>query len=157
MFKKVGIVIAVLLSLVGLFGCTSSSTTGPKPAQVNIIREAQISPVWAVKQMEISMEKQIPIVLTLAPGDQVEGYFYCIFGDNVSFNISGNSPIYTTAAGQSMGSERFSFTASQAQGIAYILDFSPVKRSGEDKASATIFLEIQYPVSGTISMPIETK
>ena len=156
MFKKI-LIIAVLFSIVVLPACSSANTT-TLPASVSIIREAEITSGWAVKQMEISLESETQIVLILSSGDKVDGYFYCVSGDNVTFSISGNSAIYTSA-GQAQGvdSDRFSFTASQAQGIAYILTLNPVKKSAQDSAAATVFFDIIYPASGEISMPIGTK
>jgi hypothetical protein len=153
MLKKV-LIIAVLLSLVGILGC--STTAGTAPASVNIVREAQIASGWAFKQIEISLEAETLIILTLASGDKVDGYFYCVSGDNVTFSISGNSPIYTSA-GQGVNSDRFSFTATQAQGIAYILKLNPIKSSNKESTAATVFFEIIYPATGKISMPIGTK
>lgn len=156
MLKKV-LIIAVLLSVAGLIGCTSTNGgTAKLPASVNVVREAHITSGWSVMQMEINLESETHIILTLAAGDKVDGYFYCVSGDNVTFSISGNSPIYTST-GQSVNSDRFSFAASQAQGIAYILKLTPVKKNGDEKAAATVFFDIIYPAAGEISMPIGTK
>jgi len=156
MLKKV-LIIAVLLSVVGLLGCTSANGgASGLPASVNVVREADITSGWSVMQMEISLESETHIILTLAAGDKVDGYFYCVSGGNVTFSISGNSPIYTSV-GQGVNSDRFSFTASQAQGIAYILKLTPVKKNGDEKAASTVFFDIIYPAAGEISMPIGTQ
>jgi hypothetical protein len=156
MLKKV-LIIAVLLSVVGLLGCTTTNGgSSTPPASVKIVREAQITSGWSVKHMEISLESETHIILTLAAGDRVDGYFYRMSGDNVTFSISGNSLIYISA-GQGVDSDRFSFTASQVQGIAYIIKLTPIKKSDQKSAQATVFFEIIYPVAGEISMPIGTK
>jgi hypothetical protein len=157
MLKK-AFVVAVLLSLVAALGCAPAATkTSEKPASVKIVREAAITSGWAVKQMEIKLEAETQIVLILQAGDKVDGYFYCVSGDNVTFTIEGNSGIYTSASqGSSVNSDRFSFVASQAQGIAYILTLDPVKSGKNKTASATVFFDIIYPSTGEISVPIGT-
>jgi hypothetical protein len=157
---KIAIGILVIFSLIGIIGCSSGSKTATptQPADVKIIREAAIGSGWAVKQMEIRLKSETQIVLILAAGDKVDGYFYCVTGDNVTFSIAGNSGIYTSA-GQANGvdSDRFSFTATQALGIAYILKLNPVKSGNNKTAAATVFFDIVYPATGEISMPIGTQ
>jgi hypothetical protein len=162
MLKKV-LIIAVLLSLVGILGCSTTSGTGTTalPASVTTVREAKIASVWSMKQMEINLESETEIDIKLAAGDKVDGYFYIVNGDNITFSISGNSLIYESkapgASGKSVASDRFSFTASQAQGIAYTLKFNVIEGSSKDKNSATVFLEFIYPATGTVLVPIGTK
>jgi hypothetical protein len=158
MLKKL-LTIAVLLSLVGVLGC--STTAGTSPASVTTVREAKIASKWSMKQMEISLEAETSIMLTLAAGDKVDGYFYIVKGDNVTFSISGNSLIYESKApvtqGQSVASDRFSFTASQAQGIAYTLKLNAINVAGKDKAAVAVFLEFIYPATGEVFVPFGTK
>jgi uncharacterized secreted protein with C-terminal beta-propeller domain len=152
MFKKV-LIIALLLSLVGIFGCTSSSTETTKPpASVTSIREAKIGTQWRMKQIEIKFEKETFVTIELAAGDKVDGYFYAISGESINFTISGTSQIYASPSGAI--SDRFSFTASQAQGIDYKLKFAI---AGSEKTEATVFLEIIYPVAGEVLVPFGTK
>jgi hypothetical protein len=111
-----------------------------------------------MKQLEINLNAEVPIVLKLKDGDKVDGYFYLESGDTVGFNISGNSIFYTSkpdAETTRIASDRFSFTAAQEQGIAYSLTLSanPAARSGD----TIVFLEIIYPVTGTLFVPIGTK
>jgi len=157
MIKKALVVALILLALVGFVGCPSANTETSSPANVNTIRETNISPDWTMKQMEITLEAETSIMLTLAPGDKVDGYFYVVSGDNISFSISGNSLIYESkaagTAAESVSSDRFSFTASQAQGLSYRLKLTP----GSGIASATVFLELIYPASGEIFIPIGTQ
>ncbi len=158
MLKKILITALILLALGSFVGCTSAKTETASPANVKTIRETKISPNWSVKQMEITLEAETSIMLTLASGDKVDGYFYLISGDNISFSVYGNSLIYESkAAGMAakyVSSDRFSFTASQAQGLSYRLKLAP--GSGEP-ASITVFLELIYPASGEIFIPIGTK
>jgi hypothetical protein len=162
MLKKV-LIIAVLLSLVGVLGCSTTSGTGTTtlPASVTTVREAKIASIWSMKQMEINLESETSIMLTLAPGDKVDGYFYIVNGDNITFSISGNSLVYESKApvtqGKSVESDRFSFTASQAQGIAYTLKLNAVSGNSEKKPGATVFLEFIYPATGEVFVPFGTK
>ena len=149
MFKKVLVVAVLLLSLTGIIGCTSDAQA---PASVKSIRDAKIGTQWQVKQVEISFKTDTFVTVELAAGDKVDGYYYILNGDGISFNISGISQIYTSP--QDATSDRFSFTASQAQGIDYKLKFTT---TGTGNAEATIFLEILYPINGTVLVPFGTK
>ncbi|MHB8105035.1 MAG: hypothetical protein ACYDG5_05800, partial [Dehalococcoidales bacterium] len=51
-------------------------------------------------------------------------------------------------------SDRFTFTASQTQGIDYKLKLT---LTGRGTTEATVFLEIIYPVTGSVLVPIGTK
>ncbi len=150
MLKKV-LIIALVLSLVGIFGCTSSETAKP-PASMTTIREAKIGTLWYMKQLEINFSTDTSVTIELAAGDKVDGYFYTISGDGISFSISGISQIYASPSGST--SDRFSFIASQEQGIDYKLKFAV---PGNGKTEATVFLEIIYPVTGEVLVPIGTK
>jgi hypothetical protein len=112
-------------------------------------------------QLEINLEAETEIDIKLAAGDKVDGYFYIVKGDNITFSISGSSLIYASKApvtqGQSVASDRFSFTASQAQGGGYTLKFNVINGNSKDKNSATVFLEFIYPAAGTVLVPIGTK
>jgi hypothetical protein len=158
MFKKV-LIIAVLLSLISFLGCTSSSTeTTKSPASVKSIREATITSQWKIMQVEINMQADVSIMLDLATGDKVDGYFYVEDGDGISFAIYGNSLIYQSQGTNSkVTSDRFSFSASQAQGIAYTLKLAPISTNSQGKGNSTVFLELIYPVTGQIFVPFGTK
>jgi hypothetical protein len=162
MVKKV-LIILMALSLIAVLGCvlTSKTTNAPGPANIKKVREAQINKAWSVKQMEIELEDEIPLTLILKNGDKVDGYFYVEKGDNIGFNVSGNSLIYTSkppdAETKSITSDRFSFTASQAQGIAYILTLSTSANATGEHGKATVFMEIIYPSTGSLSIPYGTK
>jgi len=162
MIKKV-IFILVVLSLVGVLGCSlTSRTTSPStPASVKTIREAGIGSEWAMKQLEINLESELSIVLKLAEGDKVDGYYYLEKGNNIDFKITGNSLVYESktqgAKAQSITSDRFSFAASKEQGIAYTLTLSASNDTGKEKTGMTVFLEIIYPASASVFVPIGTK
>jgi len=165
MIKKILCVIAAI-SILGTSGCeliskATETTTTTTPASVRTIRETEIGEVWKVRQMEIDLETDVPIVLTLKDGDKVEGYFYLVKGDNINFSVAGISPIYTsqpTGAGtKDITSDRFAFTANQGQGVAYTLTLSPSANTSGKNSETTVFLEIIYPVTGSLFVPIGTK
>ncbi len=167
MIKKILCVITAI-SILGISGCelyskateTSPTTT---PASVRIIREAEINNIWNVIQMEIDLETPASIVLTLKDGDKVDGYFYLMKGDNINFSIAGVSPIYTSQSSdpdtKNITSDRFSFTANQGQGVAYTLILSPgtSDETNGKNSDVTVFLEITYPITGSLFVPLGTK
>jgi hypothetical protein len=100
-----------------------------------------------------------PVLLKLADGDKVDGYFYLEKGTNVDFGVNADSPLFHStpnATGQVV-SDRFSFTASKQQGSTYSLQFtSSTPNSTEQEV---VFLEVMYPIKGSFAVfvPLETK
>jgi hypothetical protein len=163
MVKIIGGFLAVLL-LAGLVACSSLpvSITPTPVANVKKVKEAELSGKWALRQLEINMEGSIAIVLMLDEGDVVEGYFFLEKGDNIDFQITGESLIYESDpihnVTENVTSDRFSFTATQEQGIAYTLTLSVEEKEDPKKnTDTTVFLEIIYPVTGEVFVPIGTK
>jgi hypothetical protein len=163
MFKRLSIVLASVLLLVAS-GCGSSSgnvtTTPTRPAGINQVRQADITKLWEMRQLEINLDSSTTILLTLKEGSEVSGYFYLTRGNNVDFRISGESLIYqSTPAGASANitSDRFAFTATAAQGIAYSLQLIPHEKDDSKKVTPTVFFEVIYPSSGEIFVPMDTK
>jgi hypothetical protein len=163
MIKRLCVVLSIIVLLVAA-GCSSNtgnvSSTSTQPAGIKEVRQAEIARIWAMKQLEINLDSSTSILLTLAEGAQVSGYFYLTRGNNIDFRISGKSLIYQSAAAGVSGnitSDRFSFTASDAQGIAYTLKLVPAEKGEGKKISPSVFLEIIYPASGEIFVPMETK
>ena len=144
-------------------GCSlvskATETSTATPASVRTVREAKIGKTLIVKQMEIDLKAEVSILLELKDGDKVKGFFYLLKGNNVSVTISGNSPIYTfkTTDTESprITSDEYAFTASQAQGIAYKLTLNANTNLKDNET--TVFLEIVYPVTGSLYVPIGTK
>lgn len=163
MFRKI-LCLIVALSLIGAAGCSLGSkpnaTSTTPAASVNTVREAVISKVWTMKQMQIDLASDVSLVLKLKDGDEVDGYFYVVKGDSTGFNISGSSQIYASKSTDSettrVTSDRFSFIASQAQGVAYTLTLTPGS-SASGKSSVTVFLELIYPVTGSLFVQYGTK
>lgn len=162
MIKKL-LCIVVMLSLIGAVGCSSLSKTETttQPSSVRLVREAEIASQWTMKQLEINLETEIPILLTLDTGDKAEGYFYVVKGNGVKFKISGTSLIYEskplTAKVKEITSDKFSFTASQAQGSGYTLLLSSDNETEKQKTDTIVFLELLYPEGGSVFVPFGTK
>lgn len=158
MAKKVLVIIAVL-SLVSILGC--SVTGGQKESSVppapQTLRKAEIDEKWQMYQLRIEAPagSALPILLRLSDGDKVDGYFYLEKGSNLDFQIAGSSLLYKLEGQDKKSSSRFSFTATQEQGTTYILTLHNSASDKQDKV--TVFLEIMYPVTGSIFIPLEAK
>ncbi len=161
MLKKL-IGILLIVSLIGIIGCSSvpKSITPTSAASVKTIRESEISSKWTVKQLEVNLESSLTMWLILAEGDKVDGYYYLENGDSISFNITGKSLVYESPQpvekSATLTSDRFSFTAGNSQGIAYGLTFS-VEDVARQPKGTKIFMELIYPVTGTLNFPDGTK
>jgi hypothetical protein len=162
MFRKI-VCLLLAVSILAVTGCSlvskATETTTTAPASVKAVREAIISKVWKMKQMEINLDKEVSIMLELKDGDRVDGYYYLTKGDGINFNIAGVSTIYTSqppdATTTLITSDRFSFIASQGQGVTYKLTLSV--GTGSKTSEAAVFLELVYPVTGSLYVPIGTK
>jgi hypothetical protein len=91
----------------------------------------------------------VAILLKLADGDKVDGFFYLEKGDTVDFRITGKTQIF-----RSNEADRFSFTASQSQGDTYNLLFRNTADEDETQKSITVSLEVIYPLKGEIYVPV---
>ncbi|HTY81916.1 MAG TPA: hypothetical protein VMB24_03955 [Dehalococcoidales bacterium] len=161
MLKKIACLVLVL-ALIAVAGCslgkpaTTSATTSP--AAVTSVREATIAKVWSMKQLQIDVTKSLNLVLVLKDGDKVDGFFYTLKGDLTSFTVSGSSQIYASKPSNSetslINSDRFSFAASTAQGIAYTLTITAPSSA---TSKTTLFLELIYPSTGSLNVPLGTK
>ncbi len=155
----------IVLPLVLLLGCEQlgglgGDLTQPSAKEPKVARSATLESKWAVNQIELQVaaDQKIEILLRLAEQDKVDGYFYIEDGGITDFEISGNSPIYSARehgalTPEGINSARFSFVATQSQGNTYTLTFS---NSGEDKKKQTVFLELIYPVDGSLFIPVAT-
>jgi len=153
----------VLPLLFATLGCSQISdlTQVSSPKSPDIIRGAELGGEWRMDQLIVNVEAddESLILLRLDYGDKVDGYFYVEKGSDINFQITGNSLIYEASTededSSEVTSDRFSFRASQEQGNTYTLTFRNPSESGQTKA--TIFLEVIYPVGGSLFMPIERK
>jgi hypothetical protein len=160
--KVIGILVVLSLISISIIGCSSGSktSTATPAASVKIIREASIASNWTMKQLEINASAEIPLTLRLSNGDKVDGFFYLEKGTDTAFQISGNSLIYeskATGKSDAITSDRFSFSATQTQGLAYVLTFNAGIDATKTKNQTTIFLELIYPATGSLNVPIGTK
>ena len=163
MFKRLSVVLLVLAMAVTV-GCSSggnSVATVTQPVNLDILRQAELANQWTVIQVRINLDAEFPVLLKLTPGDKVDGYFYLEKGTDIDFDITGESSIYKetspTGASGNVTSGRFSFTASQEQGIAYTLTFTPAAKGEGKKVTPVIFLELIYPKTGQLFNPMGTK
>jgi len=160
MLKRILIALA-LSSVLFISGCSNApglpaSATTPS---YQIVRKSEVGGKWQMYQLKIELGKgdELPILLKLANGDKVDGYFDVEKGEGFDFQIAGNTQIYKLdppAAGKKV-SDRFSFTATQAQGNMYILTLR--NTSGDKDVRISAFLEVVFPASGAIFIPLDTR
>ncbi len=161
MLKKLFIV-AALTAILLVSGCSNipSIPGAASTPSYTIVRKSEVSDgKWQMYQLRIELgkEEELPILLKLADGDKVDGYFYVEKGGDLDVRIDAKSQIYklNEPAKAEEVSDRFSFTAAQAQGNMYIITLS--NTSSSDKDRVTTFLELVYPASGSIFIPLELK
>ena len=165
MIKKV-VILTIVLSLIFVIGCTEVSglteglTSKSSQQSLKIIREAKLGTEWQVKQMEIELaaDDEVSILMKLANGDKVDGYFYIEKGKDISFQITGDSSIYESQVpdnnkSDGVTSDRFSFIADKTQGDTYMLTF--INDDNEDKIK--VFMEVIYPTKASLFIPIANK
>ena len=164
MIKRILIAI-VVLSLLFVFGCSEiedliqpSSPEGP-----DIVRRAELGEEWQMDQMKVHVDAgdESLVLLKLADGDEVDGYFYLEKGEDIVFQITGDSLVYQSGLKDTeeqarVTSDRFSFVANQTQGNTYTLSFRN-PNGDEEQARAIVFLEVIYPIKGSLFVPIGTK
>lgn len=161
--RRIIISIVVALALLFTVGCdrlSGGSETPSTPASLEIVRQAEVDPQWLMTQMKIQIEagREVSLVIKLSTGEKVDGYFYLEDGSDIGFDISGNTPIYQSKGAENsrtVNSDRFSFVASQEQGNTYALTFHNTATGKQNKV--TVFLEVIYPVTGSVFVPIDIK
>ena len=160
MLKRILIALA-LLSVLLISGCSKMPDlpAAASTPSYQIVRKSEVGGKWQMYQLKIELGKgdELPILLKLANGDKVDGYFDVEKGEGFDFQIAGNTQIYKLeppAAGKKV-SDRFSFTATQAQGNMYILTLR--NTSGDKDVRISAFLEVVFPASGAIFIPLDTR
>lgn len=160
MLKSIFVAV-VTLSLVSVLGCSDiSELIQPSPPEgPDIVRRAELGEEWQMDQMRVHVVAgdESLILLKLADGDEVDGYFYLEKGEDIDFRITGDSLIYESGGSTEITSDRFSFVADQTQGNTYTLTFRNPADDDEAQEDATVFLEVIYPVNGSLFVPLATK
>ncbi len=157
MLKKVIIAVILLTLLISFSGCeeisdlTQGVSTSTSQANLKIVKSVELGSAWQMKQISfrVGAGQKVEILLKLADGDKADGFFYLERGDTVDFRITGKSQLYRSTEG-----DRFSFSASQAQGDTYTLLFRNTADEDEGQ-SITVLLEVIYPLRGEIYVPVE--
>lgn len=157
MFKYI-LSAVMVLSLVFVLGCAEISelTGGSSQQGPDTVRRAELAETWQMDQARIYVDAgdKAMVLLKLTYGDRVDGYFYLEEGEEMGFQISGNSLMYAAQAPVTEGSAklasgRFSFVAIEEQGTTYTLTFLNPTEDDE-----VVFLEVIYPISGSLFFPI---
>ncbi len=167
MLKKITIAV-MLLSLVSLLGCEEISSLTEGQAQTSsdsnlkIVKAVELGAGWEMKQMTFTVGagKEVLILLKLSPGDKVDGYFYLEKGEDIGFSITGKTLLYRTAPrvgadGTGTSSDRFSFTTTEEEGDTYTLAFRNPAGDEERQTPVAVFLEVIFPASGSIYIPVD--
>jgi hypothetical protein len=157
MMKKI-IIAILILSLVAIPGCeeisrlTQEATPTSSPTNLKILKSEELGSEWEMKQMrfDVDAEDEVAILLKLSNGDKVDGFFYLEKGEDIDFRITGKGLLYQSAV-----QDRFSFAANQTQGDTYTLTFHNPADDDDQPAKVTVFLEVIYPVDGSIYIPVE--
>lgn len=164
MIKRI-ITVVMLLSLLSVLGCeeisrfTGEGTQSSPSSDLKIVKVVELGSDWKMKQVsfKVGAGDEVLILLKLSDGDKVDGYFYLEKGPDVDFNITGKTLIYRSPVGSDVSSDRFSFIAEQTQGDTYTLTFHNTADADDRQAAITVFLEVIYPVSGSIYVPVEAE
>jgi len=168
MLKRI-IIAVMLLSLVFTLGCEEiSSLTGGQTQtssgqNLKILKAVELGSEWKMKQMsfKVGADDEVLILIKLSTGDKVDGYFYLEKGEDIDFSITGKSLLYTSAIpvgadSKGITSDRFSFMATQGEGDTYTLTFRNPADDDEQQTTASVFLEVIYPVTGSVYVPVDS-
>ena len=154
--RKRIIIAIMILSLIPILGCeeisrlTKEPTETSSPTNLKILKAVELGSEWEMKQIifDVGADGEVAILLKLSDGDEVDGYFYLEKGDAIDFRITGKTLLFKSEV-----QDRFSFTANQDQGDTYTLAFR--NTADDPKEKITVFLEVIYPVGGSVYVPVE--
>jgi hypothetical protein len=168
--NKIAIVIVLVLVMLFALGCSgnASATTTPERSYeiVKVTKVKSKDAQWEIYHLHLVVEGggKFTIDLNLNDGDKVDWWYNVekpSTGGNIDFQIkAGANVIYTSTSGTTTTtntSDRYWFTASQADGTSYRLIFQ--NTLPDRKSKETIFIELIYPskTSGedSIFIPID--
>ena len=154
--RKRIIIAIMILSLIPILGCeeisrlTQEPTETSSPTNLKILKAVELGSEWEMKQIifDVGADGEVAILLKLSDGDEVDGYFYLEKGDAIDFSITGKTLLFKSEV-----QDRFSFIANQDQGDTYTLAFR--NTADDSKEKITVFLEVIYPVGGSVYVPVE--
>jgi hypothetical protein len=161
--RRITYPLAILMVIILTLTTSCSLVTGSAKSSVKILRQSAIGTKWHMYQLELTLVAggEMPVIIKLANGDVADGYYYVEKGDtNIAFQIAGSSPVYksdlTNLTKDRPVSDRFTFTATQAQGTSYTITLrNPSYTTAKTKT--TVFLEIIYPGDSPVFEPMNTK
>ena len=156
--RKRIIIAIMILSLLPILGCeeisrlTKEPTETSSPTNLKILKAVELGSEWEMKQItfDVGADGEVAILLKLSDGDEVDGYFYLEKGEEIDFRITGKTLLFKSEV-----QDRFSFIANQDQGDTYTLAFRNTADDDDQKEKATVFLEVIYPVGGSVYVPVE--
>ena len=159
--RKLFITGLVLITILTTITSCSGKTQSPAIGKYEILRQAVLGNQWQMYQFQVKLDTGGKFdfdLLDLNAGDRVDGYYYIEEGAGITVEIAaGSSVLYSKeSAGTTEAtteSDRFNFTATQQLGTSYAIRFT---NSGSAK-NVTVFLELIYPVTGKIRVPLNTK
>ncbi len=159
---KIVLAIMVVVQVTSILGCSQISDLPQlsSPNAPGIVRGAELGGEWRMDQLRVNVDAgdEALVLLRVDSGDEIDGYFYIEKGEDINFQIIGDSLIYEFSAedtedSSTVASDRFSFIATPAEGNTYTLTFRNPADDG--KMKVTVFLEVIYPMGGSLFTPIE--
>ncbi|MEE8318283.1 MAG: hypothetical protein V3R36_01455 [Dehalococcoidales bacterium] len=163
------VLVLMVLSLLSVTGCDelSSLTQGTTPsssADLKIIKAVELGEGWEMKQLsfKVAAGDEMAILMKLSDENEVDGYYYLEKGGDIDFIITAKelvyrSPVRPNEDDEKPDSDRFSFVASETDGDTYTLTFRNPADDEESSADASVYLEVIYPVSASLYMPVADK
>ncbi len=161
---KAILVAGIVLSLISVLGCSEISDLPDLVQQSSqdspdMVARAVLGEDWQMDQMRVHVnaEDESVVLLRLPDGGKVDGYYYLKDGDDIEFEISEDSLVYRTKGSEEkdaakITSDRFSFTADKNKVATYTFTFGNPTENNE-----IVFLEVIYPVDGSLFFPIVTE
>lgn len=161
---KAILIAGIVLSLISFLGCSEISDLPDLVQQSSqdspdMVARAALGEDWQMDQMRVQVdaEDESLVLLRLPDGGKVDGYYYLKKGEDIEFEIAGDSVVYRTKNSDikdaaKITSDRFSFTADKNQVTTYTFTFRNPTENDE-----VVFLEVIYPVDGSLFFPIITE